>query len=124
MREVKYYLADDGTKFENEKECVQYESQQKLKEHINDFQFFDRNKNPIPIEEADEMKVDIIVINTPAAATYVGEWFEDRGCYNPFCDCEFEHEVGTWVYGDTIDRGDDWFKIETEIEKLQSFLIS
>lgn len=123
MKEIKYYLADDGTKFENEDECVQYESQQKLKEYINDFQFFDRNKNLIPIEEADENKVDIIVIKTSAAATYVGEWFEDRGCYNPFCGCEFGHEVGTWVYGDIIDSGDDWFKIEAEIERLQSLLI-
>lgn len=121
MQEVRYWLADDGTKFEEEWDCVQYERQIKLKECNNDFVFYDYHKRVIPIEEASTDRVCYILIKTPAA-DYVGEWFESDSCDNPFEGCGFGNEVGLWFYGESEDygRGDTWYRIETEIEKLQN----
>ena len=52
MQEVRYWLADDGTKFDDEWGCRQYERQIKLKEHKNNFIFYDYQQKPIPIEQA------------------------------------------------------------------------
>ena len=122
MIEIRFWQADDGTKFDDEYDCIQYERKKKLEDYKEDFIFYDYNKCLIPPEEADTEKICIIVVKTPAAAEYIGEWFEDDGCNNPFCGCEFGHEVGTWVYGELLEMGDEWVKLEAEIERLQNFL--
>lgn len=122
MIEIRFWQADDGTKFDNKYECIQYERRKKIEECKNDFIFYDKQKNIIPLEKAYPEKIDIIVIKTPAVANYIGEWFEDNNCYSPFRDCELGYEVGTWVYGELLEMGDEWIKIEAEIERLQNFL--
>lgn len=122
MIEIRFWQADDGTKFDDEYDCIRYERKKKLETYKDDFVFYDYKKYPIPPEEADAPKVCIIVVKTPAAAEYIGEWFEEEGCENPFCGCGFGHEVGTWVYGEIIELGDEWLKLEAEIERLQNFL--
>ena len=122
MQEVRYWLANDGTKFDDEYDCIRYERQKKLEKYKDDFIFYDEQKNIIFPEEANADQIFIVVIKTPDAAKYVGEWFEDDGCYSPFDGCEFGHEVGTWVWGDLLEMGDEWIKLEAEIERLQNFL--
>ena len=122
MIEIRFWQADDGTKFDEEYECIRYERKKKLEEYKDDFVFYDYNKCLIPPEDADTEKICIIVVKTPAAAEYIGEWFEDDGCCSPFDGCEFGHEVGTWVYGELVELGDEWVKLEAEIERLQNFL--
>ena len=122
MQEVRYWLANDGTKFDDEYDCIRYERQKKLENYKNDFIFYDEQKNIIFPEEANADQISIIVIKTPDAAKCVGEWFEDDGCCNPFDGCEFGHEVGTWVWGDLLEMSDEWVKLEAEIERLQNFL--
>ena len=121
MQEICYYLADDGKKFDNRWGCIEYERRKALEKHKDEFQFFDYRKEPIPIEEAKVENIEYIIIKSDACAEAVGEWFEDAGCINPFdgvyCEC-----VGTWVYGEIIDRGDEWFKLELEIEKMQTLI--
>jgi hypothetical protein len=121
MVEMHYYLADDGKKFDDYWECVEYERQKALEEHKDEFQFFDYYKRPIPIEEALIESVCYITIKSDACAEMLGKWFEDSGSFDPFggvyCEC-----VGTWVYGEMIDRGDEWLKLELEIEKLQTLI--
>ena len=122
MQEVRYWLANDGTKFDDEYDCIRYERQKKLENYKNDFIFYDEQKNIIFPEEANADQISIIVIKTPDAAKCVGAWFEDDGCCNPFDGCEFGHKVGTWVWGDLLEMGDEWVKLEAEIERLQNFL--
>ena len=123
MKEVRYWLANDGTKFDDECDCIRYEKKKKFEHYKNDFAFYDEQKNIILPEEADVEEISIIVMKTPAAAEYVGDWFEEYGCYNPFDGCEFGNEIGTWVWGELLEMGDEWIKLETEIEKLQKFLV-
>ena len=77
---------------------------------------------PIQPEETYIEKICIIVVKTPAAAEYIGEWFESEGYYSPFDGCAFGHEVGTWVCGELVEMGHEWVKLEGEIERLQKFL--
>lgn len=122
MIEIRFWQADDGTKFDDEYDCIQYERKKKLEDYKKDFIFYDYNKCLIPPEEANAERICIIVVKTPAAAEYIGEWFESDGCCSPFDGCEFGHEVGTWVYGELLEMGDEWVKLEAEIERLQNFL--
>ena len=122
MQEVRYWLANDGTKFDDEYDCIRYERKKKLENYKDDFIFYDEQKNIIFPEEANADQIFIVVIKTPDAAKCVGEWFEDDGYYSPFDGCEIGHEVGTWVYGDLLEMGCEWVKLEAEIERLQNFL--
>ena len=121
MKEICYYVADDGKKFDDRWECIEYERRVNLEKHKNEFQFFNYRKEPIPIEEATTEDVTYIVVKSEECATAIGEWFKSDGCEDPFegvcCEC-----VGTWVYGDVIDRGSEWLKLELEIEQMQSLI--
>ena len=121
MKEIRYWVADDGTKFDNRWDCIEYERKKALEAHKDKFQFFNYRKELIPVEEATTENVSCIVIKSDNCAKIIGEWFESDGCEDPFdgvyCEC-----VGTWVYGDVIDRGDEWLKLELEIEKLQTLI--
>lgn len=121
MKEICYYLADDGKKFNDRWECIEYERRKELEAHKNDFQFFDYRKKPIPIEKARTEDIVYIVVKSDSCAEAIGEWFENDSCVDPFdgvyCEC-----VGTWVYGDVIDRGEEWLKLELEVEKMQTLI--
>ena len=49
------------------------------------------------------------------------KWFNDDGCIDPF-DGFYEQCVGTWIWGEEIDKGDGWYKLELVIEPLQTLL--
>lgn len=121
MKEIYYVVADDGTRFDDKWDCIQYERQKALEKFKDDFQFFDYYKKPIPIEEATTEKVMYIVIKTDKCAEIIGDWFSKDDCIDPF-DGFYEDVVGTWVYGEEIDKGDGWYKLELIIEELQNIL--
>jgi hypothetical protein len=122
MIEIRYWVAEDGTRFDDEYDCIQYERKKKLEEYKDDFVFYDEQLNIIFPEEANTEQVCIIVVKTHSVSEYIGEWFEYDGCENPFCGCEFGRQVGTWVYGDIINEGNEWIKLEDKIEKLQNLI--
>ena len=121
MEEVRYYLADDGKRFDDYWDCNSYERKMKLERHKNDFKFFNYKGEPIAVEDATTEDVMYIVVKTESCTEAIGDWFNSDGCEDPFdgvyCEC-----VGTWVYGDVIDRGNEWLKLELEIEKLQTLI--
>jgi hypothetical protein len=121
MQEICYYLADDGKRFDDRWDCIEYERRVNLEKHKDDFVFLNYRKEPIPVEEATTEDVMFIVVKSESCAEVIGDWFNSDGCEDPFdgvyCEC-----VGTWVYGDVIDRGDEWLKLELEIEKLQTLI--
>lgn len=121
MKEVKYYVAEDGTRFEYEWDCVAYERKTMLENYKEHFKFFDYHKCPIFIEDATTENVCYIVIKTEKGAEIVGEWFEQDGCDDPF-DGHYCSVVGTWYYGENEDRDDGWYQIENDIARLQNLL--
>lgn len=121
MKKVCYYVAEDGKKFENMYECIDYERQKMLEEIRDEFVFLDCHKKPIAIEDARARDVDYIIIKTDQAAEVIGKMFDSDGCYNPFNEV-YENCIGTWVYGDILDRGDEWIKLELAVEQLQTLI--
>ena len=121
MREICYYLADDGKKFDNRWECIEYERRKALEAHRDEFQFFNYRKEQISVEDATIEDIMYIVVKTESCTAVIGDWFNSDGCLNPF-NGVYGECVGTWVYGDVINKGDGWFKLEFEIEKLQTLI--
>ena len=122
MKEIYYCLADDGTKFDDRWECLQYERQLVLKEWKDDFVFLDSNKKVIPIEKAKTGDVFYIIIKNKRCAPAIGGWFEEDGCYDPFDGMYDKTVEGTWVWGDIIDKGEEYYLVEFEIEKLKTLI--
>ena len=122
MKEVKYWIAEDGTEFEDKLECEHYERQMILEKHKNDFIFYDYHQKPIPIEQATTDNIYYILVKTPEAAECICGWFESDNCYSPFECPTFEQAVGLWFSGEVEDYGHSecWYKVEDEIERLQS----
>ena len=121
MKEICYYVADDGKKFDDRWECIEYERRVNLEKHKDDFVFLNYRKEPIPTEEATTEDVTYIVVKSESCTEAIGNWFNSDGCEDPFdgvyCEC-----VGTWVYGEAIDRDGEWLKLELEIEKLKTLI--
>lgn len=119
MKEVCYYVAEDGKRFNDRWDCIEYERQKQLEECKDEFVLLDYHKEKISLKDATTEKVCYIIIKTDRAAEVVGEWFSDDSCIDPF-DGIYKECVGTWVYGEEIDKGDGWYKLELEIEQLQT----
>ena len=122
MKELKYWIAEDGTKFEDKQKCEQYEKQMILKEHKNDFVFYNFYQKPIPIEQATPESIYYILVKTPEAAECICDWFESNDYYAPFENRNFEQAVGLWFFVECEDYDNSgcWYDIEDEIERLQS----
>lgn len=118
MKEVCYYVAEDGKKFEDMYDCINYERQKMLEEVRDEFVFLDGCRKPIAIEDAKARDVEYIIIKTDRAAEIIGQIFDADGCYDPF-DGVYEDCVGTWVYG-ILDKAYEWTKLELAIEQLQT----
>ena len=121
MIEIRFWQADDGTKFDDEYDCVQYERAKLLEKHKDEFKFFDYNKCPISLENATTENVHYIIIKSKCAAEVIGNWFNSDGCLDPF-DGVYDECIGTWVWGEMIDQGDEWVKLELLAEQLQTLI--
>ena len=121
MKEIYYCVAEDGTKFDDRWDCIAYERQLNLKKHKDDFIFLDHRKDVIPIEEVTTAEVIYIIIKNDRCAEAISKWFTNDACVDPF-DGVYEQCVGTWVYGEAIDRGDEWVKLELAVEQLQTLI--
>lgn len=113
MKEVKYYVAEDGTKFDDEDECLEYES--KTAERIfKDTAFlFDEKGRQLPLSGNAFDVAIYIKATTDAAARFMAEKFGDwttpwnqMGIIKPGC----------WAY-----VNDGWVSIE-EIEEIHKIL--
>lgn len=121
MIEICYFLANDGKKFDDRWDCVEYERRKELEAHRDEFQFFNHRREPIPVEEATTEDVIYIVVKSDDCVEAIGSWYDNDGCFDPF-DGVRHGCVGTWVYGETIGKDEGWFKLEAEIELIQSLI--
>ena len=121
MKEIRFWQADDGTKFDDEYECIEYERKTILKNHKDDFVFLDCNREAISIEDAKTDNICYIIVKNQKYAYDIGSWFESDGCPDPFYGF-YPNVEGTWVWGDILEMGDEWVHLESEIEKLQTLV--
>ena len=113
MKEIITYEAFDGTRFEDEDECVEYERQVQSEEFSGQIHFFNAFKKPLKLA-CDQDDVYYAIVKTTEAA----EWWDDL-CANEGLERPFKKRAyapGLYWY-DTY--ADTWKYLQEEIEKLQ-----
>jgi hypothetical protein len=83
MIEIKYYRADDGTEFEEEEDCLNYESGLKLQSVEGELFLYDCDGEPIPLNNAEIGEIEFIHCVTPRALDAFTQFYEIQGCYMP-----------------------------------------
>lgn len=112
------YFADDGTEFDNEEECLEYEKEQELNSLESPY-MWDENGNP-----TDDVARAYYVKTTKEAqskAFYLMSKDIELSYPNDLYKCNEKEEksfnIGSWGYDDICDS---WFKVGDEIKKLKS----
>ena len=112
------YVADDGTEFDTEKECLDYEREQmKIKEN---FVLYDKDFNKIDINDTDNYEYLYIISDVQGVAEYLRYWvgfcdgLDDTGLY-------WLNGDGDWEFvNDLIDHHKKELDIlETAVRKIQ-----
>lgn len=71
------YIADDGTTFEDEDECIDYERGLMLKKYEHDIHMWNCEFQPIPITDSQALdKVYYLTCDTAEAVEVMDNWFE------------------------------------------------
>lgn len=105
MKIIKTYVADDGTRFDNEYDCITHEEILRSNQFSDTAFLFDKQGNKLPLTCDAFGDAYFIVCKTKEAAEYLkdefgGTW-ENPWMHNPVGK-EF------WVY-----FGDSWYSAET-----------
>ena len=117
MKEVSYWVADDGTKFDEEKDCFNYEWKQKFQKiQNNGLKIFDRSHTEITNWDFDAIyDVFGVLVLTLDAAKFFVKWSDDYGAEAPFSNYDIETQdedlLGVWVY-DALDNGGGWVHLD------------
>lgn len=104
MKTVCYYVADDGTKFDEERDCFNYEFEQKMKGIVGkDLRLFDEKHKEITKYTYDSVyDAFAIQVLTVEGAKFFAMWADDYGTTTPFdaqdVDTQDEDLLGIWVY--------------------------
>lgn len=114
MKKLVTWIADDGTKFETEEDCVKYENQHKILEEkvvfIADGRIMTNKGLNWKLNEC-----DFIVVRDIEGAKLLHQAFSDRCVCSPFY-YDSVYKTGIFEYNDQYER---WICVDTEITKLQ-----
>lgn len=119
------YFADDGTQFDTEEECEQYEYVNSMKDKFPTTRFFNRIGKEVPFLATTEFCENIFYLDVRDLdeATLLHQWFQDCGFDSPW-------KPAHWRDGATITIGyffydtdeDKWRNIEELYEAYQKVL--
>ena len=95
------YIAEDGTIFSTEKECIEYEEGTNAKEHII---IYDKEFNKLPFDNYGVYHAYLVIFTSKAAAAYYHKFSEEAGLDSPFDEYDFPvTDISSFVYdGDWI----------------------
>ena len=99
MIEKIVYIANDGTQFDKESDCLNYE----FKQTIENFtvKIWDEDKNPLDFNNYLSLeKIWYIKIEHPEQAKILDELHEQAGLYTPFNGDYKRNLIGLWWYSD------------------------
>lgn len=118
MREVIYYEANDGTRFEDEWECVQYEFDKGFEPIVEMLKLWDGYGAKKKITHRTNLNdAYAIYCSSITAAIFLKEWGERDGVATPYDKIDIkggdEVPLGTFIWFD-----DDWQTIDTIIEQF------
>lgn len=115
-----YYIADDGTTFEDEDECYKYERDLVLKKCERDIHMWDCNFQPISITDPQALdKVFYLTCDTVDAVDIMSDWFEDMHCSSPFNGCiDYSYATSRHYYY----QDNKWHEADELIEKVRKMI--
>lgn len=116
MKIEKIYIAEDGTKFLNEQECITYESENTYKlffEHYGkNIYFYDDQQHFVEKTELrcfNYNKLDYILVTNAEIIALVSKFIEDVGeISSPFN--QFGYRRGLYYYDYDMDEWHDWIQ--------------
>lgn len=114
MKEVLYYVADDGKKFEDEDACREYELNLKLKSGSSLIMFTDE------FEYTKNYDVcTYLVVRNEAGCDLLDELYEAYGFIAPWESNENDRKPGVYAYNYETD---EWYDLEKKVRKLNDLL--
>lgn len=114
MEEIITYVAFDGTEFDDEEECLEYEKLKHAEEFVGQIHFFNVFKKPLTIN-CDQGIVDYAVVDTTEAAEWWNDLCVEEGLEQPFK--KRAYKPGFYWFDTCYDT---WRCLQEEMEKLQS----
>lgn len=118
MRELHLYIAEDGTEFEDEQECLDYETVQSAKELKGKVVLLDAQFKPIPLDNLAEWDRTFFVFTKDVSALHelreVWDWDLTGLCPPDFL---FEDTAGLFAYDEDYDS---WYHMGTRLQELQT----
>lgn len=115
------YIADDGTAFEDEDECIDYERTLMLKKYEHDIHMWDNEFQPIPITDPKALdKIYYLTCDTAEAVEVMNDWFEYMYYSSPFeGGNSFAEMAGCYYYWQD---NDEWYEANDLIEKMSGMM--
>ena len=111
MREVIYYEANDGTKFTNEHECLEYEFGKGFKPITEMLMMWDGDGDKIKITHRTNLdRAYAIHCSSITAAIFLKEWGKRDGVATPYSNIDLEC-CAEIPLGDFIWFDDDWHEL-------------
>lgn len=113
MKKLITWIADDGTKFETEEDCVKYENRYNALEEKVMFIADGKIMKDEPINDKLN-ECDFVVIRDIESATLLHQAYQDNCLNSPFYDCDYQ--TGIFEYDCQYGL---WRCIDVEITKLR-----
>ena len=121
MQEIIIYRADDGTEFDDEYDCREYEWQQSF-DGSTEFVLLDGKRRRLdPVDTSSYDNAWFIFVPNKTAyrqlqQAWDGDWID--ACSPNFL--EEEPKFGLWAYDENISRDDGWYHVGDYIQRFQT----
>ena len=115
------YIAEDGTIFSTERECIEYEEGVDAKKHII---IYDKNFKRLPFDNYGIYNSYLVIFTSKAAAAYYHKFSEEAGLESPFDDYKLPiTDISSFVYdGEWIDYAQFREDRVSIVEKIDAIL--
>ena len=118
MRELHLYIAEDGTEFEDEQECLAYEAGQSAKTLKGKVVLLDADFKVIPLDNLADWERTFFIFTKDVSALHelraVWDWDLTGMCPPGFL---FEDTAGLFAYDED---NDIWYHMGTRLQTLQA----
>ena len=111
------FKAIDGTIFENEDECKDYENSLEFQKYIKDLVFIDKNKNILPFNDRVWDYAYGFIAKTNEALNFAIDNFDEVDCSWGLHDYRDNSCGAFWYDGDNYE---EWIEISEHIEMLKN----
>ena len=111
------FRAVDGTIFEDEDKCKDYEDGLEFQKYTKDLVFIDRNKNILPFNNSVWDDAYGFIAKTNEALNFAIDKFDEVRCSYGLHDYRNKSCGSFWYYGDEYE---EWIEISDHIEILKN----